>query len=324
MSGRLRVGSAENRSQRATTRRVLARVIAGFVLLAAQTGPLASGVLGVGPQPTGAPETHGTDGTKASSGGPVAPIDYKFPPGGGSAGSPLGNDPSVGLRPTIEPAARPKVKTAVGDAWTSDQRVWENPDGTYTLEAGPRLNFKATDGAWTAYNFALKDDGKGALKASASPIDVAFFAGAADGTMASIKGGDGTLSIRLPDPAAGSKTDETLTFAPVSGEPAPFVRATEDGFEFGATYPDAATSPAVTFVLDPGGLVPVVAKDGLSIELRIADGDPALVGLISAPAFTDEAAGEAQPADKTVGLVDAGDGTYRLTYSISTEWLAAN
>jgi hypothetical protein len=291
-----------------------------FTLLAAEVGPLAPSTLGE-PRESGASD----DSPSLQTGGPVEPIDYKFPDDGGAAGGSAISDPSIGLRPDVVPAARPSKKTAVEDQWSADTRVWANTDGTYTLELGQNLNFRDDSGKWTAIDLSLTETKTGEFVPKAAPPTLTLATSRADGTLAELKGDDATVAIRTLTPTPGSKVGDQLEFTGGPVQPTAFVRPTDLGFEFGATFNDVLTEPFAEFVFGAGGLTAALAKDGMTIELRNPGSEQkdVVVGSIGAPSVVDDAGYEAGTSNVTVGLTDQGDGTYLLSYFIAPTWLQA-
>ena len=261
-----------------------------------------------------------------STGGPADPIPYVYPDdagGGGGGGTSLASDPSIGQRPVFGPSSRPKAATAVQDKWSADMQVWQNTNGTYTVDAGHNLNFKNAGGAWTAFDLSLVQGDKGFAPAAA-PTQLQLNTNAVDGTLASLKGDDATISLRLATPSIGTKdpTNSRLDFASAPGFPTAFVKPTDTGFEFGATFADATVVPHADFILDAGGLVATIAKDGYSIDLAKPDALDTPIGQIGMPVFKD-ANDFADQSDVSVTLSALPDGTYLLSYGIDPAWLGA-
>jgi RHS repeat-associated protein len=296
----------------------IGRALAIVALLAAEIGPLA-------PPASAEPRDTGQPAADLDTGGPVDPIDYKFPDDSGGAGGGASVDPSITLRPDFVPPAKPSKKTALQDLWSADDRVWANRDGTYTLEHGRNLNFRDSADEWTAIDLSLVEGKIGEFSPKAAPSVVTLSTSAADGTLAALKGDDATIALRLPTAVAGAKVGDQLQFAGSPVDPVAFVRPTDLGFEFGATFNDLLTKSFVEFVFDAGGLSAMLAKDASTVELRNpkADDPDLVLGSISSPAVIDDAGYEADASNVIVGLTDQGDGTYLLSYLISPAWLDA-
>lgn len=162
----------------------------------------ASGLIAVGALGTLTPNASAGDTSKPgqadptdlATGGPVSSIPYAFPDDGGSGGGGGSADPSIAIRPAFEAMDPPSEKTAVQDAWTRDSRLWANPDGTYTVESGQRLNFVDTNGSWAPIDLSLVADAAGDWRPAATASDVRLKADASDGTVATLTGDLGTVS----------------------------------------------------------------------------------------------------------------------------------
>jgi hypothetical protein len=289
------------------------------VLVTAEMGPTASAAFAVDPKPS-APPSQIDVGT--STDGPVAPIDYVFP--GDAGGGAATTDPTIAMRPVFEVPERPAVKTAVDEAWSRDRRVWANPDGTYTVEAGERLNYRPTNGPWTPIDLTLVEK-DGTYSPASAPTDLALMTGSADGTLAVLKGDAGEVALRLVDPVTGTKSDDRLEFDNAADQPDVFVRPTDSGFEFGATLVDASVARTVAFILEVGSLQASLDTDGYTIILTDPTSDslePA--GRISAPSILDGEEREADISVVSVALELRADGTYLLSYVIDEKWLQAS
>ena len=320
MPGRSRAASRASRRPLSVVGNI-GRALAVFTLLAAEVGPLTPPTL-ADPRDSGASAGSPSLGT----GGPVAPIDYKFPDDGASAGGGgSAVDPSVARAPAFVRLQRPRTKTAVQADWSADRSVWANPDGSFTAEVGAGINYRPAGGEWTPIDLSLVETKDGAFAPRAAPSSVTLTTAAADGTLAVLNGDSATISLRSLLSRTGSKAADQLVFTAGAAEPSIFVRPTDTGFEFGATFDEPTSVPFIELLLDAGGLTAKLGKDGLSIDLIDPKAKPgeALVGSIGAPALIDAKGAEGSAKDVTVGLTDQGDGTYLLAYFVAPTWLSA-
>jgi hypothetical protein len=307
-------------SARPSLRPRLFTALSGLLLVFNAIGPLGQ------VSSTAAASDQTGDSIPLNTGSAVDPIPYaQTDSGGGDGGSSIGADPSVGRRPSFTPPARPTSRTALKDGWTEDRRLYANPDGTYTLEAGTGINLKDSHGDWTAIDLSLVDDGAGHYHPAAASSGLGLTSSSGDSGFATLTGADGVMSLRTLGYGAGGRTGNKLQFAGSNGSPDVFVQPTDMGFEFGASFAAANVGPGVNFVLDPGALGVSLGSDGTVLLTFGVDGNgqPLVVGSITAPTLLDGAQIPAPLSAVSVSLTQRGDGTYLLGYTVSASWLHA-
>lgn len=105
-------------------------------------------------------------------------------------------DPSISLRKDTKSERPPATRTPKKEHWTSNQRVYANPDGTMTVELGRSINFKDAAGTWQATDLALVDRGNGRIGPRSAPGATMFHTTSGDTLVASLTGLDGMLKLR--------------------------------------------------------------------------------------------------------------------------------
>ncbi len=179
-------------------------------------------------------------------------------------------------------AAEPKVasfdparSTVDNDRTTATEKLWDNPDGTNTVELSTRpLRYRSPSGEWRDFDLSVVANRDGTLVATDAP-GAATMGARADGDVATIATSAGPLVIRHPEaaPVAGTATADGATYArALPGGRDLVLTPTPDGVKETVVLPDAdaAASYREQLVLPEG----VSARDAQAgVELVDAKGE---------------------------------------------------
>ncbi len=336
--GRPRTRRAVRRSpgiHRSAVAWMIAALVSGSL-----AGPVSAPVLAASPTATNPPSTKPPVGPRPGGALVVpagaAPIVLKTSDGGAGAAALAPDRAEVSIRDAGTRPVPPATRTEVVALRNEHTRTFALPDGTYALEASPgRLNYPDGSGAWQPVDLALSatTDPTFGLKVAALDRDVSFGTGGADAGIARITTKTaGTISLAAPGRGKALATASSLAYAAASPDDASItVRPTDTGFEFGAQWPSAKANPTVDFVLDAGGLVPTIDKDGRTILLGKVGATPGAtpvtttVGVITAPVIL-EGGDRGDPARDqsivSVSLIQGAGTTWTLRYALDPTWLA--
>ncbi|HET9442625.1 MAG TPA: hypothetical protein VFO65_04835, partial [Acidimicrobiales bacterium] len=167
--------------------------------------------------------------------------------------------PSMDGRPR-RPASRsfdPERSVPIASETTSTRRVFQNPDGSKTLEAATRpVRYQPTPGGpWLDIDLTLAPTSAGDLAARAAPGSPRL-APTAGGMLASVDTTAGTIGLRHPGsaPVPATLDGRRATYPGALPRADVVVELTDDGFKESVVLadPDAAPSYREEFVLPAG------------------------------------------------------------------------
>ena len=260
----------------------------------------------------------------------AVPIDLANSGGGGAGAGSTG----VAIRTARQSAAAPAVETEIVSARTENTRTIALPNGNRRVEViAGRMHYQDAKGAWQPIDLSLRvaNDSTYGLSVAALDRDVSFSTGRGDTAIAKISvNGVGALSLRAPGRTTPQRNLSRLTYAADTNAPALLTQPTDTGFEFQGIWNDASVGNTLDVTLNTQGLVPVVAKDGRTIDLlRFVDnGDfvsTVVAGSISAPLLLEGGEGgqpALDPSLVSVALYPLPGPTWTLRYTVASSWLA--